>query len=645
MAVSQMKLVTIVGPLLEFDQVVRSCIIGREFHPESTLSVMKRVNGLHPFDLQNPFAEFVRHAELISDRTGVALDYGDFDKQALDTLEVKRFFKEFDQKYNSLIDELERLRGRVNENEQVLSQIGHLEDVSVPLQEFSHFRFVKFRFGRLPTDVYGSFKNSILNRQDIYFFATSEERDYVYGMYLTPRANAENVDSLLASLQFERIILSDRIFGTAVEAEAFIRNDTMQSRERIQVLDNELRVLKDTEAKKFLSYYSYVRYMNDSWGIRQFAGHTLESFYILGWVPVDKYDDFVAGIDAYRSLNFVVVSEDANTLVDYTPPVKLKNNKLFKPFEPFVSMYGLPSYNEIDPTPLMAITYSILFGIMFGDLGQGAILVLVGFLMWKMKGMWLGRVISYAGVASMLFGGLVFGSVFGYEEWEAVFNFKPLHDTDQLLLYSVYGGAALITIALIFNIINGIRQKNAEKKFFGSNSIAGLVLYWGIVMVVLPFLGFGKFDVPPVLLLLGIFCPLILVFLREPLSHMAEKRGKWKPHGTTSDFIMSNAFEMIEVFLSYITNTLSFLRVGAYAISHASIMGVIYALAKPHDAPHSFSSILVIIFGNLIVIGIEGLLVGIQVLRLDFYEMFGRFYGGEGRQFEPMQVNYKQRKG
>lgn len=640
MAVSPMKLVTIAGPLEDFDQTVRNCIINREFHPESAISVMRQVKGLLPFERKNPYAELLRQAQAVSDRTGIALDFREFPEDAYRAEDAAVLFSRLEERFAALIGERESLIARVEEDNQILIQLEHVRDVAVPLQDFFHFTYVKFRFGRLPREVYQNFQGHIADRGDVFFFETNIERDSVYGMYMTTRANAENIDSLFASLQFERLRLSDRLEGTGGEANAYITKDILASRMRIEEINAELTHLRRDEGAEFLRCYSYVRYMNDSYETRRYAAHTGESFYILGWVPGGAFAEFTENLERYGDLNYVVVSEDPDALTDFTPPVKLKNPRIFKPFEPFVGMYGLPAYNEIDPTPLMAITYSVLFGAMFGDLGHGVILALAGLLMWRLKGMWLGRVLIYAGVCSMFFGGVVYGSIFGYEELG--YGFKVLHPTSNsqlILTITIFSGAGLVTLACILNILNGIRQKNLDKAVFSASGLAGIFLYWGIVFLVFPFIGFGSSPVSPMVLLLGAALPLLLVFLREPLAHIVTHRKAWRPHEGVGGFLMTGFFEMFETLMTYVTNTLSFLRVGAYAISHASMMGVVYAMAAS-DKGHNP---VVLIFGNILVIGIEAVLVGIQVLRLDFYELFGRFFSGTGRPYQPIIIDYKRR--
>ena len=130
-------------------------------------------------------------------------------------------------------------------------------------------------------------------------------------------------------------------------------------------------------------------------------------------------------------------------------------------------MYGTPSYNDLDITAFVAITYTILFGMMFGDMGQGLVLSIVGALMWKLKGMGLGRILIPCGISSMVFG-FIFGSVFGYEHlldpvykaigWEG----KPIEvfeNVNLVLLLAIGIGVALVVCAIMLNIVGCIKRK------------------------------------------------------------------------------------------------------------------------------------------------------------------------------------------
>ena len=103
-------------------------------------------------------------------------------------------------------------------------------------------------------------------------------------------------------------------------------------------------------------------------------------------------------------------------------------------------------------------------------------------------------------------------------------------------------------------------------------------------------------------------------------------------------FFVEGFFELFEMLLSYFSNTLSFVRIGAFAVSHAAMMEVVLMLAGVESGNTNW---VVVVLGNLFVCLMEGLVVGIQVLRLEYYEMFSRFYKGSGREFKPFNSHKK----
>jgi len=283
---------------------------------------------------------------------------------------------------------------------------------------------------------------------------------------------------------------------------------------------------------------------------------------------------------------------------------------------------------------------------MFGDVGQGLVISLIGYLMYKLKKMDMGKIFVRIGFSSAFFG-VIYGSVFGFEDlldpfYQKVFHLesKPIEvmeSTNNILIGAVILGALMIILTICINIILGIKHKNYERAFFGANGLAGLVLYGSILIGagLMLLLDINIFN--PIFIIICIVIPLLLMFLRDPLSKLCKKRKDIKPEGGIGGFITENFFELFEFLLSYVTNTMSFLRVGGFILSHAGMMAVVFTLA------HSFNAVgspIVIIFGNILVMGMEGLIVGIQVLRLEFYEIFSRFFEGDGKPFIVSKINY-----
>ena len=292
----------------------------------------------------------------------------------------------------------------------------------------------------------------------------------------------------------------------------------------------------------------------------------------------------------------------------------------------------------MDPTWFVAITYSFIFGAMFGDAGQGLLLFIGGLLLYKLKHIDLAGIISCAGVFSTFFG-LMFGSIFGFEDVIPALWLRPVDSMttipfigklNTVFIVAIGFGMGIILLCMVFNIINSFKTHDVEKTWFDTNAVAGLVFYGSAVLCIGLFV--SGHAVPGGTVLAIMFgLPLLLIFFKEPLTNLVEKKAEVMPK-EKGMFIVQGIFELFEVILSYFSNTLSFVRIGAFAVSHAAMMEVVLMLAGAENGSPNW---IVIILGNLFVCAMEGLIVGIQVLRLEYYEMFSRFYKGSGRKFEP----------
>jgi V/A-type H+-transporting ATPase subunit I len=274
---------------------------------------------------------------------------------------------------------------------------------------------------------------------------------------------------------------------------------------------------------------------------------------------------------------------------------------------------------------------------MFGDCRQGAILLLGGYSWAFKKKIPLGKVIATVGVFSIIFG-FFYGSVFGYEDI-FTFGFKTMHSSENInitLIASILIGIFCTCMVIVINIINGIRQKNLEKTVFDFNGIVGLIFYVSIIAGVLLLLGSGTSVFTPLYIIIFVVLPLLIMFFKHPLAKLAARKKDWLPKNM-GEYILENFFELFEVILSFATNTISYIRIGAFALNHVGMMMVVFILAKGSAGS---DNLFVIIIGNAIVIALEGLIVGVQVLRLHYYEFFSRFYSGSGREFNPITLNY-----
>lgn len=625
MAVEKMSFVNIIGPLSKFEEISDLCIASDAFHPENAISLVDGIKGFVPFSEENPYANTLKMLEDYSAKTGRAFKFEDFESLNISNQEIEDKITEILAKFSELNEQRQLIDKNILDNEQIIKQLLPLRPLEIKLDYLFNLKYLIFSFGRMPYESYEKLKLYLAD-SDFFFFPAEIQKEYVWGMYLSPRSISEKTDSVFKSLQFEKIVISEKVHGTPKNAFDEISHNIENQKKDLLNIQNEITKYLDEHEVFINSSYSMIKYRHDKYELRRYAAHSNNNFYVSGWIPEENSEAFSKKFDDISSVSCVI---EHTSEVNVAPPIKLKNPGIFKPFEQFVSMYGLPSYNEIDPTPFLAVTYILMFGLMFGDIGQGAVLFIGGLLLWKLKKMPFGRIISTLGVSSIVFG-FVYGSLFGIE----LKGFKPMEEVNLTLGIPIILGIVMISAAMIVNIINGIKQKNIEKALFSPHGVAGIVFYWGIMFAIIFIFLFNKSLFNVWYIALFAILPLVLIFLKEPLSNLI-KRKPAKPENIV-EFCVENFFELFETMLSMMSNTISFVRVGAYALSHAGMMLVVFMISEMVGAG---ANIAIIVFGNALVIVLEGLLSGIQVLRLEFYEMFSRFYSGDGKEYEPFKIS------
>ncbi|MDD6992196.1 MAG: V-type ATPase 116kDa subunit family protein [Oscillospiraceae bacterium] len=614
------------------------------FHMENAAAV--HVSGSkQSAKRENPYTASLKLLAEIGTLTGIKLCKADCsDIRDSDAEKVRTDIRSIRNRVQKLKAEIKKASDNLNAHTMALEQVLHLSggegvgSLSVDIEQIFACKHIKVRFGRLPTDSYE--KLSYYEDKNFYFLAYGRDKEYVYGFCFAPLSEAEEIDNILESLYFDRIRLPDFVHGSADDAAKSLEKNVEEDKAEVEKRKKELADYIEQKRETLNKYFTKLKTMHDTFELREKVMMIRDKFYIVGFVPERDAERFKKYFEDLKSVSLVMKPCTENGEIE--TPVKLRNNKFAEPFSMFVDLYGLPAYNDINPTNFVAITYTLLFGIMFGDLGQGLVISLLGLLLWKWKKMTLGRIMERLGVSSMIFGTL-YGSVFGYEElldpmYESLgisfLPFKAIHSINNVLYSAIGIGIFIIIISVIVNMVMGLKEKNYTRALFSNNGLAGLVFYCSLLMLLLGgMLGLNVGGTAYVLCL--IVLPLIVMFLREPLGDMVKGKG-FHIHESLGDFIAANFFECFEFLLGYATNTLSFVRVGGFVLSHAGMMSVVLALAEMSGG----MSPVVMILGNLFVIVLEGLLVGIQVLRLEFYEMFSRYYTGGGKAFKPVSVNY-----
>ena len=653
--IEKMKFLSITGPKADIDRVVNTYLSKYEIHLENALSELTTVQNLTPFLEINPYKEALNTANLFCEElnsfetdtvkaeTAQAAAQTMDVETALDTIRrIQTVYQDLDKKRSDLKNQLTT----VDESLRVIRPFRNLDfDISSILK----FRFIRFRFGRIGKEYYQKFERYIYDNLDTIFIKCDEDDQYIWGMYFVPEPESQKVKAVYSSMHFEKIYMPDSYEGTAREAFEQLAQKRSLILSDFNTVSQKRNDFLISHCREILAAQAAIARLSGNFDIRKLAACTKgkgenDIFYILcGWMTEKDAHSFQTDIKNDSKIFCIIDGEDDEHIQPEThqqPPTKLKNPKLFKPFEMYINMYGLPAYNEMDPTWFVAITYSFIFGAMFGDAGQGLLLFIGGFLLYKFKHIALAGIISCAGVFSTIFG-ILFGSFFGFENLFPALWLRPMNNMmtvpfigklNTVFIVAIGFGMGLILLCMVFNIINAWKAHDTEHIWFDTNSVAGLVFY-GSATVSIALILTGHTLPGGILLFIMFGIPLILIFFKEPLTALVEKKSEVMPK-EKGMFIVQGLFEMFEVLLSYFSNTLSFVHIGAFAVSHAAMMEVVLMLAGFESGHLNW---IVVILGNLFVSGMEGLIVGIQVLRLEYYEMFSRFYKGTGRKFEPFR--------
>jgi V/A-type H+-transporting ATPase subunit I len=338
-----------------------------------------------------------------------------------------------------------------------------------------------------------------------------------------------------------------------------------------------------------------------------------------GWIPRDDLPALAEALGRDLRQPHVITVRNPRPDEHGQVPSVMRHSRWMRPFVALVSNYGIPRYGEIDPTVIFTASFIAMFGMMFGDIGHGAVIVAAGLLARRRFPI----VVPFAvacGLSSIAFG-FVYGSIFGYEHVIPPLWMSPLHDPILMLKIALYWGIGFILVANTLALLNFLSEGRTRDAFFDTRGIAGTLLYFAGIYVGFRWVGEGVFGTLELLLIL---VPLA-VLLYYKWGHL---------EGPLGERIMILVVEGFETVQGYLSNTLSFLRVAAFSLNHVALAIAVFTLAGMMGSAGHW---ITVVLGNVFIIVLEGFIVSIQVLRLQYYEGFSRYFRGDGRAFNPLR--------
>ena len=592
MAVEKMKLLSITGKDTDLEKFLAKNIINLDIQIEDAKKVYKKGWKLEYFSYDYTVKEYIKKCEKILDELQIEKDDDYWNYNIINSVsEIKEKIDNINNQYTEYINKIVDLEKENELMQKNYDIIKNLVSVDSKIENLYNLKYMKFRYGTVPTKNLEEINRKIDNTDAIYFELKREE-EYTWILYLTTEEFLGKVDSFFNVQDFERIWLPKEASGTP---EEFINQIEKNIKENLTKIDKEKEELRNLriDAKEILigAYKQLLLYENVNI-LKKYIVHDQNgTFYIVLWVSKDNVENIKSILSNYKNVDYDIFDDDE----DIQAPTKLKNIKIFRPFETLIKMYGVPNSKEIDPTGLVAITAFIMFGFMFGDVGHGLVIFILGLILAKRKAS-LGPVLAIGGISSIIFG-VLYGSVFGKEDIIKPILISPMDNIQTMLISGIAVGSIFILIAMIFNIINGIKNKDLQKCLFDKNGISGFLLYGLILADVAVYFLKGQMLIPINVIVIVSIILILLILFGDTISSKLEKK---KEQAKTP--MVEKIFEIIEMTLSFASNTISFLRLAAFAINHVGLCMAVYLLA---DMSSGVGNIAIAIIGNIVVIAID----------------------------------------
>jgi len=542
----------------------------------------------------------------------------------------------------------------------LIGEIFPFRQLKSPLRPLTESAFLEVRAGAVAPDELEPMRAALPDGVlAIPLAEASEEGEGVDVLVICPRPRPSNMVAMLEQHGFVETPLP----GVADRAPAEVYQEALGRRqeleESVRSLDAELHRLGQASAEALRDALHAVSAQVKLYEAAQNFGGTWATAVISGWIPAVR-------ADALRGA--VMRATDGRAVLDLAEPGPedigqgrvpsyIVHSRLLAPFERLVSGYGVASYTEIEPTLLFAVSFLLMFGVIFGDVGDGLCLFAAGLLAnrrGKTAGFRdVGYVIAAAGLVSMVFGLFFQGSLFGKSLLDMGFpltlGYEPIRFEGgegsastyvmRYLVLAMLFGVVLISAGAVLNMVNLLRRRDYGRLLLDRFGVVGIVFYWGALALAIKIAvaGSGKSDVWLAAGVLGV--PLVVLALHAPLhALLTHHRPIWGESPIVSLF--EGIIEALETAVLYVANTFSFLRVAAFALSHAALSFTIFVLQQlvnglPGGPVWSGA---VFVIGTAMIVGLEGLIVTIQIMRLEYYEFFTKFFGGEGIRYEPFRL-------
>lgn len=557
-----------------------------------------------------------------------------------------KILDEIEKKCREILEEKQRILQRQKELTEVSNTLSFYKGFAIPLTGPDEFAFLHFVTGSIPQqNLEGLFREV---GEKAALIPLSQQKNQQVLLAISHRDNRQELEMILQKAGFQKDTLPVAEGETVDSLLEGNRNDLAMLSSELEEINKKIEGLREEYKETLNEIEGLVNIELKLSEAGQKFSRTDVTVMLSGWAPSRDIGLIERRLKDITEGRYILNISSPDVSTEEQVPVLLRHPWFLRPFEMLVSAYGLPNYRELEPTLFVALSYIVMFGMMFGDAGHGLVLAGCGIAALVLSNSRqvrdFGVLLIFAGLSSIIFG-IVYGSYFGIEELKKYAIWHDPLDCDPIKL--MYGaitiGIVMISLGLILNAINHFKRGNFVAGILDKFGLIGIVFYWGALIILIKGAAIQASGLMGTFLILFLGVPIVGWSIKEPLEHILrhKKEGHHEGEEGMVAAIMESCVGAFEAILSYLANTISFVRLAAYAMSHAALLFAAFMVAREvKGIPFvgSAFSIVIIILGNIVAIVLEGVIASVQALRLEYYEFFGKFFSGSGRPFEPFYL-------
>lgn len=604
------------------------------FHPVDIRHIEDALSSLTPTMIDKQYQELdLLYSKISEISRKINLE---LKKDYLDNLELlsfsqsEKFLNSIEQEITPVLLKKEEISQEINIDQSMLAHVK--EYMPLPFKSSSGYSFLEISNGKIEDKNIIVLEKSLKDIPHV-FYPFRQEGSVVSAMMIGLRRDRGYLNNVLRDVGWEEINIPDGQLLT-FEAQEKITHKIQENKLKLEQLKKETLSFSEKYKAELNKINSQINFNKSLLEAKRYTCLTEKTVLFSGWVPLESKDRFIKEIKNITEVSYLESKTAESLPVNKDEiPVKYQHSKILKPFELLIDSYGIPRYGTIDPTIFVAISFLIMFGAMFGDVGHALVLIVISFILgWKIKSERIKQpknLMFYCGVSSLVFG-FLYGDFFGFE-FKALW-IRPIENISEFFKYSIFFGIGLISLGIIINVINALKDKDYSKAIFDKSGLIGGLIYWSAIGLIIK--SFLSRETVPLYLSATVILGVVLIFLFPLVECIIKKK-----FSHFLETFMESIINLLEIFMGYLANTVSFIRVSAFALAHTGLFIAIFTLAKMVQGNADSAGLMswvVIILGNILVIGLEGLVVSIQSVRLNYYEFFSKFFVSGKQLYKPL---------